>query len=128
MIDFICVKTHKSLFVLINLLATPAKPQLLDWANGTTVIDFPISLAKCCQAQHGPSPSWLSFSLILHFIYPTPVPVDFKLQLCQASNYSNSWLDKQPQLVGSYLPAKPHKSFDTLIYLNLKFWDPTQWG
>ena len=70
-----------------------------------------------CQAQLSPScspscqlqPSWLSFSLILHFIHPhhmgsatnPPVPVDSKLQLGQASSSSHSWLSKQPQLVGS---------------------------
>ena len=32
-----------------------------------------------------------------------PVPVDSKLQLGQASSSSNSWLSKQPQLVGSPL-------------------------
>ena len=46
--------------------------------------------------------------LIFNPPYPPPlppVPVDFKLQLGQASSSSNSWFSKQLQLVGSKLLA-----------------------
>ena len=44
-----------------------------------------IRVKEYCQAQLSPScspsyqlqPSWLSYSLILHFTDPPPVPVDF---------------------------------------------------
>ena len=61
-----------------------------------------------CQAQLSPSyqlqPSWLIFSLTLHFIHPT-VPVDSKLHLGKDSSSSHSWHRKQAQLdlVGSPL-------------------------
>ena len=65
-----------SSLVKINLLPSSAKP----------------------QQQPQLQPSWLSLSLILHFIHPPthPVPVDSKLQLGQDSSSSPSWLSKQP--------------------------------
>ena len=63
-----------------------------------------------CQAQLSPScspsgqlqPSWLSFSLILHFIHPPPpVPVDSKLQLGKASSSSSSLVNSPSSWVST---------------------------
>ena len=88
------------LYLIFHCLALDIPPFLISYIKFLYLLgpsyskDIKMLLPSSVKPQL--QPSWLSFSLISHFIHPpspppsSPVPIDSKLQLGEASSSSSS--------------------------------------